>query len=261
MGHSVISLGLGLGGGKAATSNGRLAGGGALSNTYSVDFDGTNDYMDFGTNTTINTSSAFSVSAWFDVDNISTTYPTICLLKTNLTKGFVISLSNATGGNSIYNGVWFGSAHNEFRGFATNNSTLSASLVSGFHHVILTYDGNDPLVSTSFTVYVDGVNYAIRDVSVGLGSYANANNVARGAYQFDGLIDEFAIFNTELSASDVTAIYNSGVPADLSSYSPVGWWRMGDNNGGTGTTITDQGSGGNDGTLTNGPTFSTTVPS
>ena len=41
----------------------------------------------------------------------------------------------------------------------------------------------------------------------------------------------------------------------------VNWWRMGDNDNGTGTTITDQGSGGNDGTLTNGPTFSSSVPS
>jgi hypothetical protein len=232
----------------------------SITNTYSVDFDGTNDYMDFGTNTTINSSSAFSVSAWFDVDNISTTFPTICLLKTNLTKGFVISLSNTTGGNAIYNGVWFGSAYNEFRGYATNNSTLSASLVSGFHHLILTYDGVDPLSSSSFTIYVDGVNYAIRSTSVGLGSYANANHVAKGAYQFDGLIDEFAIFNTELTQREVTGIYNSGTPNDISSLNPVGWWRMGDNNSGSGTTITDQGSGGNDGTLTNGPTFSTTVP-
>lgn len=33
------------------------------------------------------------------------------------------------------------------------------------------------------------------------------------------------------------------------------------NDSGTGTTITDQGSGDNNGTLTNGPTFSTTIPS
>ena len=73
-------------------------------------------------------------------------------------------------------------------------------------------------------------------------------------------MDELSFFNTELSVSDVTAIYNSGLPNDISSLSPVGWWRMGDNDGGTGTTVTDQGSGGNDGTLTNGPTFSTDVP-
>ena len=75
------------------------------------------------------------------------------------------------------------------------------------------------------------------------------------------MIDEVSFFNSALSASNVADIYNSGVPNDISSLSPVGWWRMGDNNSGSGTTITDQGSGGNDGTLTNGPTFSTTVPS
>jgi len=85
------------------------------------------------------------------------------------------------------------------------------------------------------------------------------------SFPFQGQIDEFAFWNSALSASDITSIYNSGVPNDIGTnglnLNPVGWWRMGDNDGGTGTTITDQGSGGNNGTLTNGPTFSTTVPS
>ena len=77
---------------------------------------------------------------------------------------------------------------------------------------------------------------------------------------FDGLIDEVAIWSSPLSASDTAALYNSGTPTDLESLSPNGWWRMGDNDGGTGSTVTDQGSGSNDGTLTNGAAFSTTVP-
>ena len=80
------------------------------------------------------------------------------------------------------------------------------------------------------------------------------------ALPFDGNIDEVAYFTSELSASDVTTIYNSGVPNDISSLSPTGWWRMGDNDSGTGTTVTDQGSGSNNGTLTNSPTFQTNVP-
>jgi len=68
------------------------------------------------------------------------------------------------------------------------------------------------------------------------------------------------MFHSALSASNISDIYNGGEPTDLDSYSPVGWWRMGDNNGGTGTTITDEGSGGNNATLVNGPTFSTDVP-
>ena len=74
------------------------------------------------------------------------------------------------------------------------------------------------------------------------------------------MIDEVALFNTALSASDITSIYNSGAPGDISSLNPVGWWRMGDNNSGSGTTITDKGRGGNDGTFVGGPTFSTDVP-
>ena len=31
----------------------------------------------------------------------------------------------------------------------------------------------------------------------------------------------------------MTSIYNSGILNDITSLSPVGWWRMGDNDGGT----------------------------
>ena len=85
--------------------------------------------------------------------------------------------------------------------------------------------------------------------------------IGKGAFTNEGKVDEAAYWNRGLSASDITAIYNSGVPTDLSSYSPVGWWRCGDNDGGTGTTVTDQGSGGNDMSVNNGATFSTSVPS
>ena len=77
----------------------------------------------------------------------------------------------------------------------------------------------------------------------------------------DGKIDETSVYGTTLSATDVADIYNSGVPTDLTAYSPIHWWRFGDDDGGTGTTITDQGSAGEDATLYNGPTFSTDVPS
>ncbi len=97
--------------------------------------------------------------------------------------------------------------------------------------------------------------------------------ISGSSYPFQGQIDEFAFWSSALTASDVTAIYNSGVPADLSSLSPVGWWRMGDGTGDTdsggGTpasgdtigTVVDQGSGSNNATGMNGPTYSSTVPS
>ena len=78
-------------------------------------------------------------------------------------------------------------------------------------------------------------------------------------------LDEVAFFSSALSGPQVASLVDTSgsnpVPANISSLNPVAWYRMGDDDGGTGTTITDQGSGGNNGTLTNGPTFSTIVPS
>ena len=131
------------------------------------------------------------------------------------------------------------------------------------HNIIGTYNG------ANVTLFFDGSQKSTTTGSVPSSTSSTQGNnttigrrtLGGGSLYFSGLIDEVAVFNSALSASDVTSIYNSGVPNDISSLSPVGWWRMGENDGGTGTTITDQGSGGNNGTLTNGPTFSTTVPS
>ena len=63
---------------------------------------------------------------------------------------------------------------------------------------------------------------------------------------------EPSMWNKELSASEVTEIYNAGKPADISKHSAsadlISWWRMGD--GDTFPTITDQVAS-NDGTMTN----------
>jgi len=236
-------------------------------NQYSVSFDGTDDYIDLGSNAFINNSSAFSISTWFKLDSWATTYPGICVIKTAGAQGFIIGLSNT----SPYSGVWVGSNGTDgFRGFSTSNGALAATITSGWHHLVLTYDGVDSQASSSRTLYIDGTEYGITN-HVPLGNSSNNNYIGRAANRtIDGMVDEFAIFNSALTAAQITNIYKgedsggsggtNGVPGSLATFNPVGWWRMGDNDGGTGTTITDQGSGGNDGTLTNGPTFSTTVP-
>ena len=74
---------------------------------------------------------------------------------------------------------------------------------------------------------------------------------------FQGNIDEVAVWNSDQS-SNISSIYNGGIPTDLSSLSPLSWWRCGD--GDTAPTLTDNGSGGNNGTMENFSTFSTDVP-
>ena len=61
---------------------------------------------------------------------------------------------------------------------------------------------------------------------------------------------------------EITSIYNNGKPNDVSALGISGllnWWRMGDNDEITGTTVTDE-SGSNTGTLINGASFIADTP-
>ena len=216
-----------------------------FANSYSIDLDGTDDYMAIPDSTALETT-AFTWSAWFYCTAISRHNPIVDTSTHGATfNGYHIRVNTT-------NKIRFASYH-------ANDSIDSTTIVSAntWYHVVATHEsGSDKL-------YVNGS--LENSGSASYFNVSNAINLRVGSAQIfgmyhDGLIDEVSFFNSALSASDVTAIYNSGVPTDISSLNPVGWWRMGENDGGTGTTITNQGSASSiDGTLTNGPTFSTTV--
>jgi hypothetical protein len=72
----------------------------------------------------------------------------------------------------------------------------------------------------------------------------------------DGWVDETGYWTKALSESEISEIYNNGTPGNLATHSGadnlLSWWRMGDTDDGTGTTVTDvQGTG--NGTLSGTP--------
>ena len=215
-------------------------------NDYSLSMDGSNDYLGIPDSTALETT-AFTWSAWFYCTAISRHNPIVD--------------TSTNGGNFSGYHIRVNSTNKiRFASYNASDSIDSTTTVSAntWYHVAATHEsGSDKL-------YVNGS--LENSGSAGNFLVSNAVNLRIGSASIfgmyhQGLIDEVSFFNSALLASNVSSIYNSGVPTDISSLNPVGWWRMGDNDGGTGTTITDQGSGGNDGTLTNGPTFSSSVPS
>ena len=267
MGSSTISLGLGLGGGKASTISGRPAGGGAFANEYSVDFDGTNDYCEIGSVTGF---TLYGASLWFKPDATvsSSGDPRYLIALGDYDEGICMGgdISSKLTNEII---AVLGAGGNYLWGYESDSATISTA----WHHLAITWNSGSSSTSSGnpgYDIYLDGVN-----VGNGYGQWGSSpsaftcdfirigakNRSSALSRYFTGLIDEVAVFSSALSSSDITAIYNSGTPADLTDYSPVGWYRMGDNDGGTGTTITDQGSAGDDGTLINGPAFSSDVPS
>jgi hypothetical protein len=136
--------------------------------------------------------------------------------------------------------------------YGTNNNNLqfttpvgSVSSSDGWQHLLITYDGGTTGASSGsinnyysrFSIYIDGVlqsttnshsNYGITTGLTGqnlrIGRY-NTSNYMRSSAK----LDEVAIWDSDQSAN-VSSIYNSGTPFDLSTLGtqPKHWWRMGD---------------------------------
>ncbi len=228
-----------------------------FNNIYSVSFDGSDDKMQAGDSTTIASASVFTISAWARFHY----------------GGFTFLASGTANQDRIYMELYSTKVgvvvKNGPGGAARWTTSLSPNT---WYHIACTVD------SGTSKLFVNGVYRATASVatlSATAGddlSIGTDNGNGMSAFSFDGDVDEVSLFSSALSdggglsigdtaGGDIATLYNSGVPADISSLSPTSWWRMGDNNSGSGTTITDQGSEGNDGTLVNGPTFSTNVPS
>ena len=237
-----------------------LVGGSSFSNLQSTEYDGVDDYINVSDNANLSfgdsvNDSPFSISAWVkcnsgDVVQIANKRTSDYNLEYHFVK---------TPSDKIFFRTFDGARLNR-RGRET--SVLTTELNDWFH-VCATYNGvGGTNADLGMKIYVNGTR--LDNTSINLNTYTAMHNTNApfrvGNYSTSygvGKVDELAIFNSELSASDVTNIYNSGVPNDISSISGlVSWWRF----EGTGTTATDSGSGGNDGTLTNGVTRSSDVP-
>jgi hypothetical protein len=219
--------------------------GSSFENVNSFIFDGNDDYIDCGDFSAYDNGD-LSASIWIKKSNIGTYEYALSNSGSSSKAGFDIIFENAFRRVSIGRRT-------------TTSDTQTAFLNIGFtlntwHNIAFTYQDS----TRTLKVFMDAV---LQSTTLGSASTNSASsNLTIGSYQgtsnfLSGNIDEVAIFNTELSASDVTTIYNSGIPNDLSSFNPISWWRMGEAATYTGRNwdLIDQGSGGNNG-------FSDTLP-
>jgi len=219
-----------------------------FSNTRSIALDGVDDFVDCGSFSAYDNGD-LSASIWIKKSTMGTYEYALSNSGSSARAGFDIIFENTFRRVSI--------------GRRTRTSDVATAFVDiGFtlntwHNIAFTYKDS----TRTLKVYMDSV---LQSTTIGSASTNSASlNLTIASYQgtsnfASGIIDEVSIFNSELSASDVTTIYNGGVPNDISSLNPLSWWRCGD--GDTAPTLTDNGSGGNDGTMTNFSTFSTDVP-
>ena len=229
--------------------------GSSFASTNSFEFDGATDYVNI---TNSLTTSQGSYSAWIKPDLTNNGY--FIVSSNNVYRTFV-GISSRTDGTVLAKLVI---SHQTRWTLQTDNSVLNSS---NWTHVALVHNGTEPklyingvAVAQSFGAFTPGWDRK-QDWWAEMSPTPTVTRlgiILISGYSINfwkGVIDEVSIFTTALSASDVSDIYGTGVPNDLTSLSPISWLRMGEaaNYAGGQWTLTDQGSGGNDGTSTTLP--------
>ena len=231
------------------------------SNAYSLETDGTDDYVSIDTSTEINfLHNGGTLAFWVNFDSISSGINAIGVSTSG--KQFYMGLYSSSYTNSGYQG---GSSYGSSGGISTG-TWYHLALVGTSGGSLKTYVNASEKSSNTYTP--NASNNPPSNFFLG-GTNSHASGGITLTNTIDGHVDEVAIWTTALDGDALTAIYNSGAPTDLTEDSGnydnsdalFGYWRCGDNDGGTGSTITDQGSGSNNGTLVGGSAFTSEVPS
>lgn len=214
-------------------------------NTYSLVFDGVNDYVDIGDNFNKDRLDPWTMSFWYR-PRIVTSQQTIYSKRAASGIGLELKM--------LSNGRLDITLMNSGSNYIRVQMTYSL-LPQTWYNVVMTYDGSSTAAgvklylntqSQTLSVVANTLTATILTTQVAyLGQLANSNFL-------DGHLDEVSFWNAVLTAGQVEEIYNSGRPGDLSSHtalaSLVHHWRMGD--AATFPTVADQ-IGAVNGTMTN----------
>ena len=191
-----------------------------LDNNAAMSFNGTDQYINAGNDSSLAISGDFTISLWV---NQTTTTAFSYLLD----KGGAGSSINYRGGINSSNQIYF-----QING---NSLTSTGTITNGtWSHIVLVKSG------TSMNIYID--NNAETPATAPATAYTGTENLeigrqTGGANYLNGKLDEVAIFNKALSLLEVGLIYdatndNPGKTGDLFTgglaSSLVYWNRMGD---------------------------------
>jgi len=207
-----------------------------LINTYSLAFDGSNDYVDVGATFQTTLDGAFTVSAWIKLNDGQPSVPESIVGSSSTGDEDKFRVRVDTDGKIrlVYKSNAAGSSMDD-----ASTSAVFANGATDWTHIAATFTESGGTVTGG--LYVNGVSEAgsfsgtaaMADFVTSNNLYIGALNEASGISEyFDGNIDEVGIWNTALSAGSISNIYNNGVPTDLladsNSANLQGWWRMGD---------------------------------
>ncbi len=222
-----------------------------FSNVNSFSFDGVDETIDLGSASTLELTNNFTVSFWIKESS-------------SLNRGILVS------GDYGFSQGWriYRTSTNKIAFHCTARTATSTTSINtgAWFHVLATFESNTGSNRRN-RIYING---SLEHTSTGVPASPTYTGTiykqigyrySTTGHEFAGNLDEVAVWDSLLSSDAITEVYNSGTPNNLNSLSnvgdPIAWYRMGEeatfsNPGGTGNwTLTDQGTGANNGTSVN----------
>jgi hypothetical protein len=183
-----------------------------LVNCDKINFDGTNDHIDFSNNYNMN--GDFSIEAW---------------IKTNVSTNTIQTIFSKRNANSFSNGYDL-IVQDDFVSFRWNSTGIITSthkiLVNKWHHVAITFTNG------IYNLYIDGILINTRTGAVV--PISNNNKAILGAINqennapnnnpinfFNGAIDEFKIWNIALNEEQIHQMMNQEIKEQTSNNNVV----------------------------------------
>jgi hypothetical protein len=205
--------------------------GSSFSNTKSILFDGTDDYiLTSPTYSALDSSADWAYSFWIKFSDLASNQN-------------IFGISNGAGGGSAFVQCYWNAATSRlqmyFDGlsyYCRTDEALWTPVTGTWYHVLVTRDGTQP-IGSKVTWWIDGDDCSLNESMTALPSTTATSGIYIGdndglSYSpVDGNIDEFAVYTQDMGAYK-DEIYNSGIPDDLNNLatapSPNVWYRMGD---------------------------------
>jgi hypothetical protein len=179
---------------------------------------------------------AWTISFWIKPTHTTSGRVVLYYGSNDTTNGGIIEI-RMTGSHKLR--LQYGSANNNIRIMSPN--ALSNNV---WQHVTFTYDGGTTGASSGdinnyysrFSLFIDGVSQSTINTNSNYGwsgalsgQNLRVGKLVSGNTLTGEKVDELAIFDSDQSGN-ISSIYNSGTPFDLSTLTtqPKHWWRMGD---------------------------------
>ena len=225
-------------------------------NLFSVDFDGVDDFVNLGNNSSLRpaVSGGVSLSLWCKWTDITTATSRMFSNSSNSSAYNGIACSkNTTGRLAMHTGDGDGKGSQDRRSLQTDSAVVSNNT---WHHIVFVWTDE---TQTNWKIYVDGsAKAATAGGTGGTNVYSTddafiGKRITSSTTFANGKMDEISFYDTALTSDRVLTIYNSGTPTDL-THEPdlIGYWRNGDPNGTSSfDTITDDSRNNNNGSMTN----------